>query len=250
MIRRSALAIVLLLSACARFGGGEGSDLAGRTFLATEVTGHTLVPGTQLQLSFPERGKLAANAGCNQMSGAVSFDGDRLKVTEMGSTAMGCDEARHDQDAWLAEFLGTGPKFALNGEQLVLTGERETITFVDRKVAQPDQPLQGPRWVVESLLDGQTASSVPAGTQAFLHFSEDTVTGDAGCNEVSGTAVQRPNTIVFANLVTTDRACPGDRGALEAAVLATISGEVTMKIDSDRLELRNANGKGLQLRAT
>jgi len=258
MMRRRALALTLLsglllsgplLSGCATLGGGAGSSMVGRTFLSTEVTGRTLVAGTRLELTFPERGKLAANAGCNHLFGSVSVDGDRLKVSEMGSTAMGCDQARDEQDGWLTAFLTAGPRFTLTGDELVLTGDHEVITFVDRKTAQPDQPLQGPHWEVVSLIDGQAAGSVPSGAQAFLEFHGDTVTGSDGCNRLSGKAVQGAGTIVFSDLVTSKQACAKDAAALEAAVLATLRGEVTMKIDSDRLELRNANGKGLDLRA-
>ncbi len=222
--------------------------MVGQVFVSTEVTGRVMVAGTQIQLAFPERGKLTMLAGCNHLFGDVSFDGDRLTVSEVGSTAMGCDEARHEQDNWLTAFLKAGPKYALNGDELVLTGDTEEIKFVDRKVARPDQPLLGTRWVVQSLLDGQAASSVPQGAQAFLQFGGDTVTGNDGCDELSGKVVHRAGTIVFSNVVKSELTCTGDRGALQAAVLATLNGEVTVKIDSDQMELRNAGGKGLQLR--
>ncbi|HEX6684346.1 MAG TPA: META domain-containing protein [Candidatus Limnocylindrales bacterium] len=246
------LLLLLLLSACAGpgGGGGEGSRLAGRTFLSSEVTGRTLAAGTQLQLAFPEGGKLSLHGGCNRLAGDAGFDVDRLKVSELSSTNLGCDKARHEQDEWLMAFLKAGPRFALNGDELVLTGDKETIKFVDRKVARPDKPLQGTRWVVESLLDGQTAGSVPQGTQAFLRFDGDTFTGSDGCNQLSGKAIQGPSTIAFSEIATTRKACADDLAALSAAVLATLAGEVTFKIDSDVLELRSPNGKGLIARGS
>ncbi|GIH03944.1 META domain-containing protein [Rhizocola hellebori] len=250
MIMRSGLAVTLLvLSACSGLGGGAGSQFVGRTFLSTEVTGHTLADSTRLQLAFPEAGKLTAQAGCNHLFGDVSFDGDHMKVAEMGSTTLGCDEARHKQDAWLSAFLKAGPKFTVNGDELVLTGETETIKLVDKSASQPDKPLQGTKWMVQSLVDGQSAGSVPQGTPAFLRFDGETVTGDAGCNQLSGKAVQTPGAITFSDLKTTKKACAGDGAAVEAAMLGALSGQVTAKIDGDLLELRNANGKGLQLRA-
>ncbi|MFI5915891.1 META domain-containing protein [Dactylosporangium sp. NPDC051541] len=245
--RVALVAILLLLSACG--GSGAGSGLAGRTFVSTEVTGHTLAGGTHVELGFPEDGKLTAQAGCNHLFGDVEFGGGHLQVSDLGTTDMGCDQARGEQDQWLVAFLTAGPAFTLTGDDLVLTGGPATIRLVDRKVARPDRALQGPRWVVESLLDGQTASSVPAGAEAFLRFDGDKVTGDAGCNQLSGRAVRDADTITFGDIVTTKMACADDRAALEAAVLATLAGPVTVKIDGDRLELHGAGGKGLQLRA-
>jgi heat shock protein HslJ len=250
MITRSVPALMLLLlSACASLGGGEGSQLTGRAFVSTEITGRDLVTGTRLQLAFPETGKFTANTGCNHLFGDVSFDGGRLSVSETGSTAMGCDEPRQKQDDWLIAFLKAGPALAVAGDNLVLTGNTEVIKFVDSKAAKPDNPLLGTRWAVESLIDGQSVGSVPPGAQAFLQFTGDTVTGADGCNQLSGKAVQGPNTIVFADILTTKKACTGDNAALAAAVLATLNGQVSVKIEGDLLELRTAAGKGLQLRA-
>jgi heat shock protein HslJ len=242
--------MALLLSACAGMGsGGGGAPLAGRAFLSTAVTGHTLVEGTRLELSFPEEGKLSARAGCNQLFGDVSFDGDRMKVSELGSTDMGCEQARMDQDQWFAGFLKAGPKFALTGDELVLTGDKEMIKFLDREKAQPDRPLVGIRWVLESLIDGQAVSSVPQGVEAFLEFEGDRVTGNAGCNQLSGKAVQSPGAITFSSVVTTKMACMGDRGSVEGVVLGVLDGKVAMRIDADLLELKHPSGTGLQYRS-
>jgi heat shock protein HslJ len=154
-----------------------------------------------------------------------------------------------DQDTWLSGFLSAGPKAALSGDTLVLTGDNVVIKFVDREKAQPDKPLQGTRWVLESLIDGQAVSSVPQGVEAFLQFEGDTVSGDDGCNRMSGKAVQGPGKITFSDIVTTNMACVGDRGSVEGMVLGVLDGEVAMRIDGDLLELKHPKGTGLQLRS-
>lgn len=247
-----AVTLLLLVSACAggASSGADGSRLDGRTFLSTGVTGHTLVEGTRIQLDFPEEGKLSARAGCNQLFGNVSFDGDRMKVSELGGTDMGCEPSRMDQDSWLSGFLQAGPRFALSGDELVLTGDKEVIKLVDRETAQPDMQLEGTRWVLETLLSGQSASSVPQGVEAFLQFEGDRVTGNAGCNQMGGKAVQSPGKITFSDIVATKMACAGDRGTVEGIVLGVLDGTVAMRIDGDMLELKHPNGSGLQLRSS
>lgn len=240
---RWVLAVAVLLSGCAGMAGGEGSPLTGRTFTSTEVTGHALVAGTRIRLAFPENGKLTAHAGCNRLTGNVSVEGDRLSVSELGSTALGCQPERHEQDAWLAGFLKSGPRFTLRANELVLTVDNETVTSVDQA-----SPMPGTRWAVESLLDGQSASSIPQG--AFVQFDGETVTGNDGCNPVSGKAIHGQATITFSDLVFAATPCAQDRAALQAAVHATLTGQVTANLRGNVLELRAANGKGLQLRAT
>ncbi|HEX6682903.1 MAG TPA: META domain-containing protein [Candidatus Limnocylindrales bacterium] len=257
MTSRFVVAVValLLLSACASGhepGGspaGDGAELLGRTFLSTEVSGHSLAPQTRIMLSFPEKGKITANAGCNHLFGEVVFEGDRMKVSDMGGTDMACEQALMAQDQWLTGFLQTGPRNVLFGDELTLTGDGAVLKLVDRKVVEPDQSLLGTRWVVESVITGQSAGSVPAGAEAFLEFDGDRVVGNTGCNSLNGQALHGPGKVVISDIVTTKKACGGDIDALEAAVLAALEGQVTVKVDADRLELLNANGKGLQLRS-
>jgi heat shock protein HslJ len=104
--------------------------------------------------------------------------------------------------------------------------------------------------VLESLLDGQSVSSVPEGVEAFLQFEGDRVTGNAGCNRMGGTAAQSPGKITFSDIVATKMACAGDRGTVEGFVLTVLDGEVAMRIDGDLLELKHPNGTGLQLRSS
>lgn len=268
MMARSVLAVTLLLvSGCAGQGPGsgpgpgsphgspgeipaDGSRLQGRTFLSTSVTGHQLVPGTRIMLSFPEPGKFTADAGCNHMFGSVSFETGAMGFSELGSTDMACDGGRMEQDEWLKTFLMSKPAWSLSANELVLTADKTELKLLDKKVADPDRHLVGQRWQVESLLDGQSASSVPIGAQAFLEFMPDgKVTGNTGCNSLGGSYTQQDGTITFTDIATTKIACPGDIGALERSVLAVVEGKVEAEISADRLELTHPSGKGLHLKA-
>lgn len=264
MMARIGSALTVLLVVMAGCGGtspgpgpgagdktGDDSQLIGRTFLSTEVKNRTLVSGTRISLSFPEKGKIAAQAGCNHLFGTVSFEGDKLAASEMGGTDMGCEQSLHQQDEWVTKFLTGKPVWALSGDNLVLTGADKTeIKLSDRKVVDPDRKLVGPKWTVDSLLDGEAASSVPGGAQAYLIFADgDKVSGNTGCNTLTGTAKAGPEKITFEQIATTKKACLGDAGMLEEWVLEVLKGEVTMRIDTDRLVLGQPSGKGLQLRA-
>lgn len=263
MMARSVLAAVSLvvLAGCAGQGPGsgpgpgsgdrpdDGSRLLGRTFLSTSVKGHSLVAETRISLSFPEPGKIAARAGCNSLFGQVGFESDKLAVSGMGGTEMGCEPALHDQDKWLMEFLTAGPVWALAGDELVLTLGETEMTLLDREVADPDRPLTGARWQVESLLQGESVSSVPVGAEAFLEFREDgKVLGNTGCNNLSGGYTREDGSITFTPIVTTKKACADDVNALERAVLEVLEGTVTAEITADRLELVHPGGSGLHLR--
>lgn len=248
--------LLLLLTSCGTVDGQGGSEpeLEGRTFLSTGVTedgaDRPLVEGSQVRLSF-ESGRLSAQAGCNTMSGGYRTDGGRLVVEQLGMTQMGCPEDLMAQDTWLSGLLEDGPSVATDGDELVLTSGSTVVTLLDREVADPDRPLTGTVWSVESLISDDAVSSTPSGAEASLTFREDgTLEVDAGCNHGSGTWSQEEGTLIVGPVALTRMACQGARAELEAAVTEVLgSGELQVQIQADRLTLTGEDGKALGLRA-
>jgi len=236
---------------------GSGADpLRGHTFLAAEVTvagePHELVGGTEVSLDFTEDGRLVANAGCNTMSGKVTTADGRLDVGGgLAMTEMGCDPPRHDQDEWLAGVLGAGPEWRLAGSRLVVSTADTELVLEDREVADPDRPLTETTWAVDTLVDGDAASSTPAGATATLEFAGDRVLISAGCNGGSAGYTVSGDTIRFERPQLTLMACAPDIMRLEAAVLAVVGdeAELTFEVEADRLRLNHPSGKGLGLHA-
>jgi heat shock protein HslJ len=262
------LALVLAAGACGqeripRAGAADstsassGGEPWGKTFLSTEVTENgqprPLVDGSRITLNFFDDGhRLGAQAGCNHMGGPASFQGDRLIVNDLATTEMGCDPPRHAQDEWLARFLTSRPSWARSGSTLTLDNGSVRIVLEDREVANPDRPLRGTKWVVDTLVEGDAASSVPAGVEAYLTFEDDKqFRGNTGCNGMGGNSAvnEGKSTIAFSEVITTKMACDDDRMRVERAVLATLDGDVRYQIDADALRLDAPNGHGLRLRA-
>jgi heat shock protein HslJ len=256
------LALLFAAGACGREGVSQAGTTDsgepwGRTFLSTSVTENgrpkPLVAGTRITLNFFTDGhRLGAQAGCNQMSGPASFEDGRLLVSDMATTEMGCDPPRHAQDEWLSQFLTGKPAWARSGSTLTLDNGTTRIVLEDRELADPDRPLKGTKWMVDTIIDGETASSVPAGVEAFLAFEDDNrVGGNAGCNTMGGNAVihEDRSTITFSEIITTRMACDDDRMRVERAVLATLDGDVAYGIEADVLRLDGPAGHGLRLRA-
>jgi heat shock protein HslJ len=259
-VRTTVGALLLLTGVMVMMGYGRGDQSGeagspwGRTFLSATVTENgqvrPLVPGTRLRLTFQD-GDVRANAGCNLLTGRASLDGGRLAVDRFATTEMACDAPLQEQDAWLARFLNAGPTWRLDGDDLVLsTGDTE-IRLTDRTIADPDRPLRGTRWVVDSIVDYESAASVPAGAEAYLTFRDgDRVEGFTGCNQFGGTAAERDGQITFSDIMSTRMACDDGARRLESAVLAVLEGPVSTHVDADLLTLTRPDGRGVRLRAT
>ncbi len=217
-----------------------------KTYISVDVSGATLVPGTTIRITFQD-GQLTAQAGCNTMSGAYSIvDGKLIADGPWAMTEMGCDPARMAQDQWLANFLGSGPTIDVDEDSITLTSGETVVKLVDREVAQPDRQLTGQIWTLNSIITGDAVSSVPTGVTATLQFNDDgTVSFNSGCNSGGGNYSVDGQAITFANLVTTEMACPGPQSDVEAAFLAVLGAAADdFVIDADQLTL-TAGDSGL-----
>jgi heat shock protein HslJ len=242
------LTFALLVAGC-NVAGAQPAGIDGRTFLSVDVTVNgvqrPLVPGTRVMLSFRD-GNLGAQAGCNHLGGAYRIDGDRLVVDSMAMTEMGCDPARHAQDEWLAAFLSSRPQLRATGADLVLEGNGTIVRLTDQEVAEPDRSLTGTRWLLTTIVDGDAASSVPDGVEAWIELTDDgNFSLRAGCNQGGGRYTRDGATITFSDVMLTRMACDEPRAQVEGAVLAVIeAGQVSYTITSDSLTL-DAGGRGL-----
>lgn len=262
--RMSGIAAVLTLAAAAAAGCDSSGDasapapdpdaLVGNTYLSGEVTGPAIPGGGPLEISFPQRGRISATAGCNRQVGEVGFAGDVLTPGTLASTMMACPGDRGDSDAWLSDFLSAPLTWHTPSRTtLVLSrGEgpdRREVTLTQRQ----NEPLSGPTWIVTNLVTAQAVeSSVELeAARPSLVFADGEVTGSTGCNRLSGAAVVTGAKIEFRNLAVTKMACGDERARIEKVVLDTLRGTASYTIDGDRLSLTNDADPsvGLRLRA-
>jgi heat shock protein HslJ len=247
--------LLLLLAACGtRTTAQDAPDpLRGQTFLATAVTEdgkpHALVPGTEMTVEFTDDGRLIAQAGCNMMQGQVDTSNGTLAV-ELETTAMGCDDARHEQDSFVAKVLGASPTWKLTDDRLTITSGSTRFDLAPRDTVQPEKALVGTTWALDTLVDGEVASSMAAGSQEVtLVFDDKQVVADTHCNGVSAEYTIEGDTIEFTPGASTKMACAPEIMQGENAVSEVLQGEVTYEITADKLTLTNSSGKGIQLHA-
>ncbi|UVS78823.1 META domain-containing protein [Actinokineospora sp. UTMC 2448] len=238
------LVLLVAMTACGEGSTpvGVGPGAAGPTGVYVSQSGHELVEGTRVRVEFTDDGRLLASAGCNTMSGPVETGGGKVVVRDLSVTEMGCDPARHAQDEWLAGLLTASPAWRMDGERLVLTANDTELVMARETVP----PLLGTTWVVDTLVEGEVASSVP--TRATLTFSADRVAVDTGCN--TGGAIYRMtgNAIVFEPPVLTRMACAPEVMAVEDAIVAVMDGKAEVSTDGQTMTLSNG-AKGIRMTA-
>jgi heat shock protein HslJ len=229
--------------------GSSSAELEGRVFVSTGVSGdQALVDGSTIRLELSD-GRVSINAGCNQMSGPVTIETDRLDVGELMSTMMGCDEPLMAQDAWLTEFFMADPAFTLDGTTLELVGDGVTITF-EEEVAGPDVELVGPTWTADTIVSGDAVSTVAGDPPTFTFGDDGMVAVFDGCNQVNVGYEVDGEVITFQPGAATLMACPDETSQAWAdAVTGVLAAPATYSIEGDVLTLRVDDGSGLDLRS-
>jgi heat shock protein HslJ len=219
-------------------GSGE---LDGTSFESTSATGKDLVPGHTVALSF-EDGSMTVVAGCNNLGGSYTVDGDTLSLgADSRSTMMGCEQPLMDQDQWLATWLTAGVTMTTTDAGMSLTGDGVTIEFTKADAAA-SSALVGPVWTLETVSTAGTASSVPASVQApTLSFTADSVEVFAGCNTGGAAVTTTADTVTFEAMRLTRMACEDAANALEATVSTTLDGAVGYVIEGNQLTLTNGD---------
>ena len=211
----------------------------GRTFILTQAEGFQPAEGSTVRLAFTE-GKISFNAGCNTHNGTFSKEGDALVVPSgsVASTMMACLPPLDAQDKWLTGFLVGKPTIALDGDTLTLSTNTAKLTFVDRVVADPDRPLVGQKWLIDTIIDGDAASSV-TGTPSVQFQTDGRVLVNTGCNTGSGPYEANGSNLKFGMVALTRKACLSEQIAkMESHIVKVISdGSATFRIEASKLTI-------------
>lgn len=228
-------------------GGLTTADVAGRYYVSTKVTGHTMVPGSTITLSFNDTEQLSAAAGCNTIVGLYQIKSGILRMNpNPATTMMACDQALEQQEDWLKNLLKDGINVAAAPDGLTLTQGDVRIDLQDSPegagTARAGVPsIVGPKWRLRQIVDadGKGGPPVPASDPPTLEL---TAAGTArvftGCNRGGADAqVRDDGFIVFGRLTLTRKACQGNAAALEKQVTTVLHGKVAAGFEGNDLSL-------------
>jgi heat shock protein HslJ len=235
---------------CDAVGNPGGDALDGRGFLLESAEGFTPVADTTVRISFDDDGgqpNFGFSAGCNHHGGPYEVRGGRLVLLGLGSTQIGCEERLAMQDSFLSSFFLAEPALQLEGDRLTFVGETATLVFLDREVADPDRPLTGRLWTIDTFISGNGASNLALADPPTVRFEGDAVEVFSGCNSAAGTFTQSGFELTLSGLAYTERGCPDSQAMQAETHVQTVlsDGAVRFEIEAARLTLmRGDRGLG------
>jgi heat shock protein HslJ len=200
------------------------------------------LPNTEVTAMFQD-GKVAGKDGCNQYTGTYKATGNVLTVKLGASTMMACEPKIMDQAQGYTAALSSSATYQITGKQLQITNGGGKVAVI--YTVLESTPLVGTTWQATTYNNGKGgAQSLALGTEITAIFGADgTLSGSAGCNNYSTTYQVITSTIKISPAIAATRMmCPEPVMQQEAAYLAALPTVATYRIESTRLELRDAKG--------
>jgi heat shock protein HslJ len=243
----------VVLAACADRSGGSPAEpalpLLGEWELLDGSSGDTTVPrpdGTGATLTFAD-GRVSGASFCNHYGGTYVLSGSSLALDGLGGTEMACAPEVMTAESVYLRALGAVDTAAVEDGDLVLTGEGAALRF-GRVAPAPAFELVGTRWVLETLVQGEVASSTLGEPAVLVLLPDGTLSGSTGCRTLSGRWARTDDRLVFPEWQAHGD-CPAGVRAQDEHVLAVLDAETIATVDGDRLTVNSRNGLGLVYRA-
>lgn len=254
------LVLMFVLVACGgreSLEGSPGTTVAGDAPEAQLLDGSWVliaatVDGAPLKLSADYRVTMTINgeaiggrAACNGYGGAALIDAGAFSLGEISHTEMGCEPDIMLIESTFLDGLSLVTEATRSRDSLSLSGDGVDYSF-ELLPPVPEADLIGSEWALDTILQGETASSTAAGADtATLTLGPDgTFAGSTGCRAISGEYIVVGDTVQFTSFGAQGD-CDPDHASQDSQVISVLEGGFTARIDGGRLTLTGSGGEGL-----
>lgn len=222
------------------------ADLDGTEWVLRSLNGTSLVEGSNITLNFRE-GHASGFAGCNAYGGDyMAADDGALTITEIAVTAQLCqtpDGIMRQEDGYI-EALGRAAAYRMTDDRLEIandSGETTLVFAIKEQFPMDPRDLVGTEWELLSV----NGSPPVEGSEITIAFTEDEISGNAGCRGYRGTYRASGDDIYFPELGMTESACPGPEALIlqEGDYTTSLEWATNYRISEGQLEIFTARGE-------
>lgn len=210
-----------------------------------------VLPDSEVTAQFVA-GNVNGSGGCNSYGGQYAYREPEISMDALVTTEMFCMEPEGvmDQETAFYEAMNAAATVELTAEgQLRLLDESgETLLLFERddEPAGEATALIGTTWLLTTFIEGDTASSVIAGSEITLTLGDDgQLFGSAGCNQYNAPYTADAQNLVLTGPPNATRiACSDPPGVLEQETryLSWLDDVARYEVEGDRLTLFDAAG--------
>jgi len=185
---------------------------------------------------------------CNRYSTTISVDGTHIQIDQLSMTMMACAAPLMATEAAYQAALAGATTVERSGDTLTLSGTDISLRY---QLAQPvaNAPLTGTHWVLETLVNGTTASSAVTSSATLELAPDGTATGSTGCRTFTAGYSLTGDRLTLSGLGTQTMLCTREMTPQDQQVVAVLTGGATVTVSGSTLSLTGADGLGLGYRA-
>jgi heat shock protein HslJ len=140
--------------------------------------------------------------------------------------------------------MTASPLLTQAGPRLTLEGTEATLEFLDRELANPDRPLTGRIWTIDTFIDGGAASNFGLQVSPTVEFRDDgSLRVFTTCNVGEGTyglgEGALAGAMALSDVAYTEEVCDpsGSEAARDRIMQVIAAGTVGFEIEAARLTL-------------
>jgi heat shock protein HslJ len=196
--------------------------------------------GVQVTLRF-EDGQVGGTAACNSYFGSYQIAGETLEVGPIGMTEMWCEGLMELESTYLG-MLGTAGRYRLSADELVLETAEGALVFGQPEAAAA-VPITGTVWVLDTIVSGDTAQSVLAGTRLTLELNDGKAAGETGCNYYGADYTLEGSAFSIGLATITVQGCGDEIMAQEALYMSMLGTARGLRLEGGRLVIDTADGE-------
>ena len=209
--------------------------LFGKRWKLTEVDG-AAVRTTKAYIEFDrETNRVTGDSGCNRITGGFELSGRTLRFSRLASTRRACTDTEDQRiESDLLQRLEQTTRYRIDGDTLRLQAVGAPILTFEPDTAETGS-LFGSRWRLTEI-DGAGVRT----TKPYIEFDQQAnrLTGDTGCNRISGGfEVDRMN-LRLSRVISTRRACiQSEDQRVETDLLQRLEQTTRYRIEGNTLRL-------------
>ena len=190
-----------------------------------------------------EDDQVSGTASCNGYGGTFELSGSEVTFSGLAMTEMACSpEETMQAEAMFGEAITLVETVALDG-QLTLTGEAVELVF-EHLEPVPDSELTNTVWVLDSLISGDSVSSVGGERATLEFFTDGSVLGSTGCRLLTGEYIANGAELTITNL-SAEGECDPELTDQDGHVISVLEGPLMVEIEGASLVLTARGEEGL-----
>jgi heat shock protein HslJ len=189
---------------------------------------------------------VSGESACNRYFGEFAVVDGRVTLRNLGGTEMACAEPVMALEAAYLAGLAKVDGAAIDGDVLVLTGPGVELQF-ERLPPPPTAVVVGTPWLLESVLQGDTVSSVVGEPATLTLHADGTLEGSTGCRTLTGAYTIEGDEFLATEL-RADGECPAEMADQDAHVVSVLGDGFRAALNGELLTVTGSGGNGLVYR--